>query len=354
SIMVGSFRRTVEIWVGQTLRGDLYVEPVGHRLAPSATALPETLVAAVRRLPGVLAADTFRGTRITWGAPGEAPRAVFVAGVDFDVESRHGHLEFLRGESSAILARARAEGGVVVTESFAHHHRVAAGDTIALVAPAGTARLRIEGVFYDYTTDAGAVLMDRSLYERLWRERRTESLALTLRPGASPDSVRAEVLAAAGGLVLSVTPNRLLRKRVLTVFDQTFQITWALEAIAVLVAVLGVVSALTALIVQRGREVGVLRAAGALRAQVRTMVLVESGLLGLSGALLGCVAGLALSLVLIDVINKEYFGWTIRLALDPRVFARAIAIVVLAALASGIAPARLAATRVGAESLREE
>src|SRR5438045_759512 len=83
--------------------------------------------------------------------------------------------------------------------------------------------------------------------------------------------------------VLSVMPNRALRARVLTVFDQTFQITYALQAIAILVAVLGVIGALTARVLQRGRDIGVLRAIGARRAQVRAMVLVEGGALGLIG-----------------------------------------------------------------------
>jgi putative ABC transport system permease protein len=355
SIMVGSFRRTVATWVGQTIRGDLYVEPVGHRLAAAATALPESFVAAIRRLPDVVAVDTFRGTRIMMRRPGAPAQAAFVAGVDLDVGARYGHLQFVRGTSSQLLERARASGGVLVTESFAHHRRVAAGDILLLDTPAGEARLPVVGVFYDYTTDAGAVLMDESLYARLWGEHRAESLALYLRPGANADSVRARVLAAAGGrLILSIMPNRLLRERVLEVFDQTFQITWALQAIAVLVAVLGVAGALTALILQRGREIGVLRAVGALRRQVQIMVLVESGLLGLCGALLGCVAGLALSLVLVFVINKEFFGWTIRLAVDPWVFARAIALVIVASLLSALGPAWLAATRVAAEALRTE
>ncbi len=355
SIMVGSFRRTVEVWVRQTLRGDLYVDPVGHRMAAAATALPASFVAAVRALPGVEAVDGFRGTRVTLARPGAPAGVVFVGGVDLGVEARYGHLQFLRGSSARILERARAAGAVLVTESFAHHQRVSVGDTIRLATPAGEARLAIAGVFYDYTTDAGAILMDESLYARLWRERRTESLALYLRPGANVDSVRARVLEAAGGhLVLSVMPNRLLRQRVLTVFDQTFQITWALQAIAVLVAVLGVVGALTALIVQRGRDIGILRAAGALRSQVRSMVLVESGLLGLCGALLGSVAGLALALVLVFVINKEFFGWTIRLAVDPWIFARALALILAASLLGALGPAQFAATRVASEAMRTE
>src|SRR5439155_14231719 len=115
-----------------------------------------------------------------------------VVGIDFAVQRAHGRLQFLSGEDSrAVLARALDEGGVIVTESFAHRHRVRAGGLLRLPTPAGPAAVRIEGVFYDYSSDAGAVLMDRALYARLWRDDRTESLALYLEPGADGDSVRA-------------------------------------------------------------------------------------------------------------------------------------------------------------------
>jgi putative ABC transport system permease protein len=154
--------------------------------------------------------------------------------------------------------------------------------------------------------------------------------------------------------VLYVTTNQKLRERVLTVFDQTFQITYALQGIAIIVAVLGVVSTLTALILQRGREIGVLRAVGALRRQVGKMVLVESGLLGLIGSLLGCVCGVALSLLLIYVINKQFFGWSIRLTIEPWLFIQATALMVGVSLLAGIGPARLAASRLAAEAMRVE
>ena len=164
---------------------------------------------------------------------------------------------------------------------------------------------------------------------------------------------RIETLAGPG-LVLDMMTNRALRQRVLTVFDQTFQITGALEAIAVLVAVLGVIGTLTALILERAREIGVLRSVGALERQVVRMVLIESGLLGAAGALMGCLCGAALALILVRVINREFFGWTILLRFDPLVFLRAFGAVTVAAVLAGMVPARLAAGRLPAEAMRAE
>ncbi len=214
--------------------------------------------------------------------------------------------------------------------------------------------LPISGVFYDYTSDSGVLLMDRALYARLWSDDRTESMALYLDDGVDVAAVRERFLALAAPAIYSATPNQSLRRRVLAVFDQTFQVTFALQAIAILVAVLGVIGALTGLILQRGREIGVLRAVGALRAQVRKMVLIESALLGLIGSLLGCISGVVLSLLLIHIINRQFFGWTIQATFPPEVFVQAVVLMVVTAVLAGIGPARLAATRVAAEAMRME
>lgn len=348
TIMIGSFRGTVDRWITQTLRGDLYVEPIGHRQTGSATALPEEFLAAVRALPGVAAMDTYRATPITYGG-----RLAYAVGIDFEVQRSHGNLEFTDVPARTAFGDALAHEGCIVTESFAHRHRVARGDTLRLIVPAGRVALPVTGVFYDYSVDAGAVLMDRRLFARLWRDDRTESLALYLESGTDVDATRRALLEAAGpDLFLSATPNQALRQRVLDVFDQTFRITWALQGIAVIVSVLGVAGALTALILQRGREIGVLRAAGALRGQIQAMVLVESGLLGTIGALLGCVAGVALSAILVHVINKQFFGWTLRWMVDPFVFIQATALMLVTAIAAGLAPARAAAGRASRDAMR--
>ena len=350
TLMVSSFRRTVDTWITQSIRGDLYVEPFGHREAVGATSLPESLLRAVRALPGVRAVDTFRGERIVIG-----DRTALAVGVDFAVQRQYGALQFTQGAAAPLLERALQRGEVVLTESFAYHFRLSRGDTLALHVPAGDARLRVAGVIYDYATDAGVVYMDRGLFARLWRDPRTESMALYLAPGTDAARVRTQLLALAGpDLVLGVTPNRALREGALAVFDQTFQITWALQGIAVLVSLLGVMGTLTALIMQRGRELAVLRAIGARRTQVRKMVMVESIAIGAIGSLLGCVCGVCLALILVHVINRQFFGWTIRFAVDPWLFVQAFVLVVLTAALAGWVPARLAVQRVAPEAMRIE
>jgi putative ABC transport system permease protein len=178
-------------------------------------------------------------------------------------------------------------------------------------------------------------------------------MAFYLTPGAGPAAVRAAFLRRLRGrYALTVTPNGRLRRHILQVFDQTFRITYALQGIAVLVAAIGIVNTLTALILQRGREIGILRAIGALRSQVRRIVLIEAGLIGLSGYVIGSLCGLVLAALLVFVINRQFFGWSIRMVLEPAIFLQAFALVAVTSPLAGLWPARHAAGRAAAEAMR--
>jgi len=349
SIMVGSFRETVDLWITQSIRGDLYIEPAGRRGGGATVSIPPDIIKQARKLEGVAAVDTYRGVRMTYH-----DQIAFVVAIDFEVHQQFGRLQFLDGRpSDVVIAEAIANHGVLVTESFAYRHRVDAGDLVTLATPTGEQQLPIAGVFYDYSSDAGTIMMDVRHFGTLWKSSRTESMALYLTPGTAHEDVRKRFLTMVDNrLLMHITPNQDIRRRALIVFDQTFRITYALQAIAIVVAVLGVITTLTALILQRGREIGVLRAVGALKSQIRKMVLVESSLLGLIGAVMGCACGVALSILLIYVINKQFFGWSIRLFIDPWIFGQALALMVLTALLAGLAPARLAAGRGAADAMR--
>ena len=338
AIMVTSFRRTVELWTEQTLRADLFIRPPGSRSGRvrSATIAPET-TEAIRHTPGVAAVDLFRAVEINFrGAP------AFLASGDWAVLGRHGNLMFLDGRPAAEVLRPEPDA-VIVSEPFAMRHGVQRGDTIRLPTPAGDQPFRVQGVYYDYSSDQGYAVMNRRDWLRSGGDRGANSLAVYLAPGSDAAQVRAEIARRTSGRVLLVTSNRELKARVLRIFDRTFAITWVLEAIAICVAVLGIANALLALVLERRRELGILRYLGASRRQVRHLVLFESGLLGLLASAAGLGLGLALSLVLIYVINRQSFGWTIQFSLPVAFLSVATLAVFLVTCLSALYPARQAA-----------
>jgi putative ABC transport system permease protein len=213
----------------------------------------------------------------------------------------------------------------------------------------------IVAVFYDYATDGGRVLMDRAVWQRHWRDSGITALGVYLEPGAHPEQVSAAIETAVAPLHrVSIVSNRGLKTEVLDVFDQTFAITRALDLVAMIVAALGVASTVLAIVLERRREIGVIRALGASPVQVRRVVLWEAGLIGLLGATLGVAVGFAVSLVLIKVVNVQSFGWTILFSWRvPEVIAAAL-LAVASAMVAGWIPARYAANMVYLEALTDE
>jgi putative ABC transport system permease protein len=180
------------------------------------------------------------------------------------------------------------------------------------------------------------------------------NLAVYVSPGVSLDSVRTEIQQAASGHRILIFSNRDLRSEAVRIFDRTFAITYALEAIAVLVAVMGIAGALLALVIDRRRELGLLRFLGAAAGQVRKLILLEAGLLGLLANIAGLALGFALSLILIYVINKQSFGWTIRFHWPVAVLLAGLTIVYAATVLAGFYPARVAVQLNPLEVIHEE
>ena len=340
AVMVGSFRETVAYWVGQTLQADLFVSAArGGPVAGRGTISEET-EAILQAHPAVLAIDGFIGV----DTPYQGSMVTVGAG-RFDVLLEHGALQVKAPAAGrAALARAAATGGVVVTESFSLKYGVDVGDRIDLPTPRGSAAFTVEAIYFDYSNDRGIVSMDDATFARHFDPRRPAGLTLYLEPGADPDLVRDELRRALGpDRRLFMTTNGTLRATVLEIFDSTFAITWALEAIAVAVAMFGIAATLLTLVLERRREIAMLRLAGAERRHVRRMIVIEACVLGVVTQGVGLVVGLALSLILIYVINVQSFGWTIQFHLPSAFLAQSTVAVIAATALAGLWPARLAA-----------
>ena len=196
--------------------------------------------------------------------------------------------------------------------------------------------------------------MSRSTMLRYLPDPTPSNLAVYVAPGTQVETVRVEIEKAAAGHRVLMFSNRDLRAEAIRIFDRTFAITYALEAVAVIVAVMGIAGALLALVIDRRRELGLLRFLGAATGQVRKLILVEAGLLGLLANLAGLALGFALSLILIYVINKQSFGWTIRFHWPVEVLLGALTVVYGATVLAGFYPAQVAVRLNSLEVMHEE
>ena len=340
AVMVGSFRETVRYWVGQTLQADLFISP-GLRASPGTEqAISPEVMQAVSRHPQVEAVDVFRNTEVTY----QGDLVMLGAGI-FDVVASRGALLFKSpGDGPAAIRAAIGSDAVIVSEAFSNKFGKREGDEVSLPTPAGPREFRIAAVYYDYSTDRGVVVMDRATFIAHYGDLPPTGLSAYLQADADADRVREEILASLDeGHRVFIHTNRSLRAEVLRIFDSTFAITYALEVIAIFVAMLGVAGTLLTLVIERRRDLALLRLVGADRPQVRRMVVLEAGLIGAVSQGIGLAVGLGLSLVLIYVINVQSFGWTIQFDLPILFLVQTSVAVVVATALAGIYPARRAA-----------
>ena len=339
ALMVGSFRVTVDIWVNQTIKSDLWLRPAKGLTNADAALFPASILDDVRKIGFIDAVDPVRGRDVIYG-----DSLVAVGSGDFHVASGSGSLPMVTPRSAHdALVKAIETNGVFVSESFSLKYEKNVGDEIELPTAHGTRRFPITGVYRDYSNDRGVVVMDRALYVRSFDDNAINTVVVFLKPSVDKEWARAQLERILGPKYHAFAiSNASIRKEVMTIFDQTFLITYALLAIAIVVAVLGIINTLAALILERTREIALLRVTGMSARELRTMIVLESALLGVASTVVGVVMGYALSWILIYVINKQSFGWTIAFHTPARLILASLAVTFAASVIAGLVPARVA------------
>ncbi len=349
-IMVGSFRQTVITWMDSQLPADLYLRPAGDPSMDRHPTISVDLTDRIAKLPGVQSVSRFRAYEIEYqGLP------VTLGSADTEESRYYRSSGFLSGRPATdVLQELLAGDSAIVSEPFANKHRVKAGDFVTLPLGERLVRFRVVDVFYDYANERGYVIVDRSTMLRYLPDPSASNLAVYLAPGANLKTTREEIERTAANRDVLIFSNRDIRREAIRIFDQTFAITYALEAVAVVVAVMGIAGALMSIVIDRRREFGLLRFLGAATSQVRKLILVEAGLIGLLANIAGLMLGGVLSLVLIFVINKQSFGWTIQFHWPVKVLLAGLSLVYLATILAGIYPARIAQRLSPIEVVHEE
>ena len=349
SVMIASFRATVANWLELTLQADVYVSAPSPGGARNAQPLSDDVPGLVADVPGVADVETVRLVLVA------SPQGEIRLAVTDSTRTRSAALyRFSEGDARETWQRVQG-GAVLVSEPFAFRHAIPPhGGSVALESDRGLRSFPVAGIYYDYASEQGTVMMAREVYERHWADRARSSVAAYVAAGHDPAAVTDAVRLALAGRALQVVENRALRDAALRIFDRTFAVTEALRVLAVVVAFIGVWSAILSLQVERTRELGTLLALGLLPRQLWGLTLVETGLIGLAAGLLSLPLGVALAVILIDVINVRSFGWTMQLELPPLVLVQALALSVLAALLAAVYPVlRLQGMSVAA-ALRQE
>jgi putative ABC transport system permease protein len=340
-LMISSFRTSLADWLDTTLTADLYVG-----LDSGGAALSDAELARLAEIPGVEGLSLTRTVLVPTAAGELAIRAV-------DPGPEGWGLEIVAGDPAAALAAVAAGRGVVASERFGSARELKVGDELALPTPAGEARLPIVGMFRDFNTGDYSVVVALAWYRMHWSDDNLTGLGVYLETDATPSSVEAAIR----GLLpegLRIRSTEGIQRVSLEIFDRTFQITEVLRVLAALVAFLGVLSALLSIELERSHELAVLRSLGFSPRELTTTLLTQTGLLGAAAGLAAVPIGTGLAVLLVHVINRRAFGWSMEFVVSPAPLVAGVALAVGAALLAGVYPS-LRAARIGlGGALREE
>lgn len=349
SLMIDSFRFTVTQWLEQTLQSDVYISVPGFNANSSLLPIDPLVIEQLRSRDDIERIDTLRATR--------AISQLGEVNLSATFNPQIGAERFFKESigSADRITRAMQDGQVIISEPLANRARLKVGDQIDFQTPSGIQSFKIAGIFYDYASSEGSVLMWQEVYRQWWADDAVTAIGLRLKDGVNADDAARQIqqsLQTEQNLL--VRANAALREDVMEVFDRTFAITAALRILATVVALIGILSTLSLLQIEKQRETGILKALGVTGRELWRLVMLETGLMGLIAGLLAAPTGYVLAIILIEVINLRSFGWTLLLSVNPLAFFLAVMIALGAALVAGIFPAIKMNRLSAAEAIRYE
>ena len=351
-IMIHSFRTTVELWVRQTVSGDLFVTTKMGQVNRFRFPIPETIVADLKQLEAGADYVPSRRYQLSYGG---FPYEFEAMGMETFL--KHGGFVWLKGDPEKIRPMLVKGDGVLISEVFATRTGLGIGDTFRAQIEGSQVELPVVGIVRDYRTDGGVVFYSWSHFKERFHDPQWSGVRFFFKEPSQDVDARVAKLRNAiierWGDQLDLISGKNLREAVLRIFDETFTITTVLLLIALAVAALGITTTLTVMVLERTRQLNTLFAVGGSFRQIRSMIFWEASFLVAAGEMAGLICGFILSYLLVYVINRQSFGWTFLYVVDWGALAWSLPLIIATALAAAIPAVRLVFREPPAALLRE-
>jgi putative ABC transport system permease protein len=336
-------------WMDSTLNPDLFVIP-SQDIVIRTLRFPPDMQAGLAALPGVARVQPVRNARVVFRGTPVMIVATDVGSLSDTVDRRP-----VAGDRDDMFRRTAAAEAVMVSDNLAELQRLRVGDTLEIPAPHGLIRLPVAGVVVDYSDQQGTILMDRQLFIRYWRDDSVNIFRLYLDPGADGADVKRRILERyQGERQVFVLTNPEVKAYILRITDQWFGLTSVQIAVAVLVAILGIVNTLTVSITDRRRELGVLRAVGGLHGQIRRTIWMEALSIGTLGLVLGFALGAVNLYYILQMVHRDIAGMRLDYVFPAAVVLMLVPTILTAAFVAAIWPAESAVRGSLVEALEYE
>jgi len=359
TIMIDSFKSSVVHWLEDTLSADIFITPIGMNSASEVGGLSAAWLDRFKVLPEVGNISVSRKVQLySTGEPSQLlalqiPRKAFT------------RFKMIEGDPEQARQEFFDEKGVLVSEPYSFRHDVHTGDLIKLLTDKGDKEFKVAGIYVDYGSESGVIAMNRSTYLKFWNDNSISSLGIYARNDTDipklmtklrniVDEERSNPYKQIKEQDLDIRSNQAIREASIKIFDRTFVVTQVLRLLAIVVALVGILSALMSIQIERSRELALMRAIGLTPRQLWLVVSGETGIIGALSGILAAPIGIAIAAILILAINQRSFGWSMNLSIDPLVLSQSIALAIVAALLAGVYPAMRLSKIKPADALREE
>ena len=346
--MVSSFRSTVINWLEARLNADIFISAPSLISRRNDAVLSKDVLLKIKSLDGVKDINFYREIELL-----QQDKKYLLIASGLSPRSYSG-FQFKEGNTNKVWKQFE-NGELILSEPFAYKHDLDVDSTLELKTDFGMKVFRVAGIYYDYASDQGLVTIHYDHFKKYWNAKGVSGISVFVDENYSIEEVKEKIQALeTDGQQLFVRTFKFLRDSSIEIFDRTFLIAQVLQMLAVIVAFIGILSSLMSLQLERKRELGILRANGLLPGQLFKIVNLQTLLMGLTAGVLALPLGNILAWILVYIINKRSFGWTMQFEFLPSIMMEAMALSIVAAILAGIYPGYKMSKTSPANALREE
>jgi putative ABC transport system permease protein len=299
--LIYSFRNSLKEWIQKNISADVYIKPASCISNFCFYPLSDEVVKAVGNMPEVAGIGRFRALYLDF----RGKKVIAGFGERQEKIPRTGHDEPMREDSEE-------RDQIGISRYLGMKYGLKQGDSIEVHTPRGDAKFVIRDIFSSYSTTSGYIYFDRNLLKKYWGLDDVTEIGISVKAGVDINHfIRKLKKRLSTRYSLEIRNNEELREKVLAIFNKSFAITYAIELISIMVSLIGVVNILLALVLERKRELSIIRYLGGSWKQIQQLILLSAGIVGICGISFGSLMGFIMSVIFVTVINELSFGWEI-------------------------------------------
>jgi len=348
--MISGFRSTVINWLETRLNADIFISAPNLISRRNDAVLPEELLLKIKSIDEVADINFYRELELM-----QEGKKYHIIASGLNKRSYAG-FQFKEGNPDEAWKKFE-NGELFLSEPFAYRYDLNVGSILQLKTDNGMRDFKIAGIYYDYASDQGLVTMNYDFFRKHWNSEGLSGISVFAKDKNSLNLIKDKIETIKSDIIgqqLVVRTYKYLLDSSIEVFDRTFLIAKVLQILSVIVAFIGILSSLMSLQLERSRELGILRANGLLPSQLFKIVILQTFLMGFTASIIALPLGNILAAILVFIINKRSFGWTMQFEIIPSIMIEAIIFSIVAAILAGIYPGYKMSKTSPANALRGE